>query len=230
MPPFRRIAITLRPAAWFHSIARALFELYRQALLDLVPLARVVHHSEGSIVDNHAPQNPPPSHCRAPPRRAPGLRLSSRRNHTVEVTPRARQDRQHTRHRGSEYPAHRRAHALRAGPARSDRLLRRKIRLYLQLRRRGLQYPDRGRSGGAEDAARYRPRRPARTSRPRLCRRQSLVYRRVEQGGGQLRSGDEESRLGPRYRPESDAHDLGFRRPEAHGHVEHQRRHHDHHR
>ena len=35
MPPFRRIALTLPPAAWFHGIARALFELYRQAFLDL---------------------------------------------------------------------------------------------------------------------------------------------------------------------------------------------------
>ena len=35
MPPFGRIAITVPPDAWFHGIARSLFELYRQAFLDL---------------------------------------------------------------------------------------------------------------------------------------------------------------------------------------------------
>jgi hypothetical protein len=33
--PIQRIAITVPPDRWFHGIARALFDLYRQALVDL---------------------------------------------------------------------------------------------------------------------------------------------------------------------------------------------------
>jgi hypothetical protein len=35
MTPFRRIAVTVPPEAWFHGIAAAMFRLYRQALRDL---------------------------------------------------------------------------------------------------------------------------------------------------------------------------------------------------
>src|ERR1700732_2880231 len=33
--PIKRIAVTLPPDGWFHGIARALFDLYRQAFVDL---------------------------------------------------------------------------------------------------------------------------------------------------------------------------------------------------
>src|SRR6185436_3588268 len=33
--PIQRIAITVPPDGWFHGIARALFDLYRQAMVDL---------------------------------------------------------------------------------------------------------------------------------------------------------------------------------------------------
>src|ERR1035438_5412074 len=100
------------------------------------------------------------------------------------------------------------AHAFRAGSARSGGVRRRKVRLHLQLRRRGVQHHQRDRPGGAKGIARGGFGPASRTSRASLRRWQSLVHRGSRQGDRQLRSDDEEGRLGAWYGPGPNPHDF----------------------